>query len=443
METDSVDGRPRRQIIPNHKALPEAAEKWFLLRRKVEHHGLPTVVDAEIVENATDGILEVWHGARTLREYLDSQANHLPELSAVYISLQTAIILDQLLRAKADLPILDTSEFVVDEAEDGLPRIVFLGWRPPEFVPEGSWEPDALQFLARLLYFCLTGTKPPSEQVSEMSPDLEETNLGFDDLFLNWVTEEKNLGALGEAALKALRPSESDCRLATFIADVYPHLKRATNEAIDEAMMKLAADRALLIETEKHRQALKEQRSRQHYLTNWMNEHRPQIEEESRDVESKAKYLEALQAFSREVRRKLTAELKSNGTTKEFPELTAAEANESKDIDAPIAFEPAPADPLDFSDLARNIKSSEADFDATLDGDSVAVGTTAEKLTSAQSEKNNDGRYLAKNRMMVLVVLIIIIATLVGVFSAWSLLSYKGKKSVQNEIMKGTQGDGQ
>ena len=146
------------------------------------------------------------------------------------------MVLDKLLQNNAAIPVLKTDEFMIDDGDDGLPRMVYLGWRPPEFVPEGSWEPDALQFLARLLYRCLTGVQPPSEQVSTLSPDLEEADLGFDDLFLTWVTEEKDMGALGEAALTALRPTQTGCQIASFISDVYPHLKRATDHAIEQAV---------------------------------------------------------------------------------------------------------------------------------------------------------------------------------------------------------------
>ena len=446
MESGLLAGHPTRVIAPSSHTLPEDTQKWFRLRRKIQHYGLPQLVDCGGDPSTQDSIVESWRAVRSLDDYLDEEAAELSDLSAVYLTLQAAMVLDKLLQADAAIPVLEPSEFMIDDADDGLPRLIYLGWRPPEFVPEGSWEPEALQFLARLLYRCLTGVQPPSDQVSAMSPELEESNLGFDDLFLTWVTEERDLGALGEAAMRALRPSETDCRIATFISDVYPHLKRATNQAIEDAVQQLATDRELLAEVDQHRLSLKEHRTRHRYLSGWLLDNQPRLDTGSTTVEARSVYLNTVKSFSDRLRRTLSQTIKSHTLAsahmppEHHPLSVGAEADGLvlDDItDDKIA-------PLSFQALADNLDAPSTDF--------VAIMPEVEAPQSERETPESNG--LVKpttpyavaeskrtNQTLLLIVLIVFLATIIGVVVAWGLLSYQGNQTNQNEAPVRIQGE--
>ena len=438
MESGLFAGHPTRVIAPSSHTLPEATQSWFRLRRDIQHYGLPQLIDADVDPSTQDSIVESWQARRSLDDYLDEKAAELSELSAVYLTLQAAMVLDKLLQVEAAIPVLKSSEFMIDDADDGLPRLVYLGWRPPEFVPEGSWEPDALQFLARLLYRCLTGVQPPSDQVSAMSPDLEEADLGFDDLFLTWVTEEKDLGALGEAAMSALRPSETGCRISTFISDVYPHLKRATNLAIEDAVQRLATDRELLAEVDQHRLSLKEHRTRQRYLSGWLLDNQPRLDTDSTSVEARSEYLTTVKSFSGRLRHTLSQTLKSQSvaSTQMPPEhLPLVVDMETDGLVVDDIAEDKIA-PLSFQALADNLDAPSTDFMAIVpeveshhaEGPTPEVSALVESATPSAAAESK-----GTNRTLLFILLIVFLATIIGVVVAWGLLSYQGNQTNQNE----------
>ena len=423
METGILDGDPARIIQPGKHSIPEATREWFRLRSRVDHYCLPQLLAVDKDKTNESPIVETWKGVQTLNSFLETHED-LSELSSVYITLQTAMILDMLLEINAVMPTLDVNEFVVDDTEAGLPRVVYLGWKPPEFVHEGSWEPDAVQFLARVLYRCLTGVQPPSEQVSAESPELELTDLGFDNLFLSWVTEEKDLGTLGEAAMNALRPSDTGWRIATFISEVYPHLRRATNEAIEHAVQKLATDRGLLAEAEKHRQSLKEHRTRQRYLSGWLMDNAPKIESDGRALASTEQYLSDMKTFANDLRRRLSESSKGKQSAPRTPaEHSAPEAaplrtdtsENPKDKRPETAF-------ISFQSLADQTEPNNRFEIQTLEPNDLESLDDVEAAEPPPLQPQPD--IPAKGRSLWLFLLIVMTATLLGVIGAWSLLSH-------------------
>ena len=448
MESGFLAGHPARMFEPSSHTLPKATQDWFRLRREVEHHGLPKVIDGPTRHSDQGTVVESWQAGRSLDDYLEEQGAAISELSAVYLTLQAAMVLDKLLQNNAAIPVLKTDEFMIDDGDDGLPRMVYLGWRPPEFVPEGSWEPDALQFLARLLYRCLTGVQPPSEQVSALSPDLEEADLGFDDLFLTWVTEEKDMGALGEAALTALRPTQTGCQIASFISDVYPHLKRATDHAIEQAVQKLAADRELLSEVEQHRLALKEHRTRQRYLSGWLMDNEPKAVSDTSSVETSTAYLLGAKNYAARLRRKLSHSLKTQSAVASETSLGEWSTAPLPDDDraANKAHSEEREEPLSFEDLAEHVDDYHADFDAHLAVEQpLEDASTGSELNDSLLESPSAPQAAVEqtntNRTMLMMFLVLFIATFVGVFVTWSVLSYSGSHGEQTESSTMIEGD--
>ncbi len=409
-----------RIISPQVNPLNPSIESWLALRQKTTHSGLPHSQPRwSNPQGSVQQLVETWHGALDLHTYLDERNELLTELSAVYLTLQAATVIEYLLRIGEPVSNLDERNFVVDERLEGLPKLTYTGWLPEDDSAVPPRNPDPLRLIARILYRCLTGSLPPSDEVPDSLSDDSSSNLGFDNLLMNWVTEERELGALGACALEALHGAESHQSIIDFIREVYPHLQRSTHQAITEATHQLLSERRLLQSVDKHRAKLKELRTRHQYLSGWLMDHEPELDEASRSLARTHAYAHIFKEYAQSVRKKL----------KEGMGRSSAETSPAEVLDLTIASMPHKKAPLSFTELATDIEEelpfplSESSVQSNHeqsapnrnDGDSIATLTSTEPQHTAE-----EGRQPSPLSVCVLVGLS---ATVLGVLVAWGLLS--------------------
>ena len=267
-----------RIVSRRTKSVTSSFKTWLEMRQRSSHSGLPHFeVYSKTANELPQQMVETWQGSIKLSEYLDAQTTLLSELAAVYLTLQAATVIDYLTRIGADISTWIEQDFVVDDRLKGLPKLIYIGWQPKDEAPAQAGNRDGLHFIARVLYQCLTGSLPPSDQVPESLADESPVELGFDHLLMNWVTEERDLGVLGAYALQALHGAESDDGIIDFIRTIYPHLQQASQLAVNDASQQLASERRLLQSVEKHRSTLKELRTRHQYLSGWLIDQQPEL----------------------------------------------------------------------------------------------------------------------------------------------------------------------
>ena len=265
-------------------------------------------------------------------------------------------------------------------------------------------------FIARVLYQCLTGSLPPSDQVPESLADESPVELGFDHLLMNWVTEERDLGVLGAYALQALHGAESDDGIIDFIRTIYPHLQQASQLAVNDASQQLASERRLLQSVEKHRSTLKELRTRHQYLSGWLIDQQPELAQGTKVLEDTQTYVQDFQDYAQTVGERLKYESRSD-----------ALAVDLKATATPTTL------PLSFSELVDDVEEKFEIKPRKVSEASSLAQTSGFGSVHVESEsmfrEDLDRAPVKSSSAVKLFVLVVLVATLLGVLFAWSLLS--------------------
>lgn len=432
IESGKLGDMQCRVVSSQSDSMMPSVQSWFELRRKASHSNLPNLhAQSSVSTDVKHELVETWHGSIDLDTYLSDRDELLTELSAVYLTLQAATLLNYLVQAGGHIAQLDERQFLVDERLHELPKLTYTGWMPSEDTSTPIESSDGLRVIARILYRCLTGSLPPSNEVPDTLIDDESTNLGFDNLLMHWVTEERELGALGQCALDALQGAKSEQSITDFIRDVYPHLQQATQQAITNATTQLLEERRLLHTVEKHRGKLKELRTRHQYLTGWLIDHEPELDVTSKNLEQTQAYTAAFKAYAEKVRSRLKRGLSdthamtgSNALRIAHDETTSSHSQDT---------------PLRFTELVINFED-----DASVGEDDNAV-PSERSVPNARPVTPDHGQSMSSNESMTQVeptpqssalnifVLVILSATILGVFFAWSLLSTHVKGEPSNQ----------
>ncbi|MGB0646796.1 MAG: hypothetical protein ACPGQS_06435, partial [Bradymonadia bacterium] len=353
-------------------------------------------------------LVEAWEGQVTLDTFFDEQAGPLLEISAVYLTLQIASILKLVSDEGIPIAPLSDTHFAVDTQIPDLPKVTFLGVLPTRDTDTPHSESEMFPFVSRVLYRCLTGTLPPSEQASTLLDESGEISLGFDDLLMNWSTEDTALGALGTSAMNAINNTDESHALAQLIESLYPHLKNATQQRVEQESQILAQDRHLLDAVRTHRGKLKELRTRQQYLTGWLMDQEPEIGLHKERLEARKDRAKSYATLLEQLRQHLFSRSSSTSTETNDSLRGPARAHRST--------------PLEFSALSTpelNVdQQAEDNIDGTIQrGD--AIPEEPEEALPPISRSNS-----ARPKSMVsLLITVIVGATVLGVLFAWSLLS--------------------
>jgi hypothetical protein len=419
-----------RVISRRTKTLTAEVQTWFEMRQRAVHAGLPHCeVYSTAPQEPPQQIIETWQGTIRLDRYFSERSTLLSELSAVYLTLQTATVIDYLTQLGADVSNLGEKDFVVDERIEGLPKLTYIGWQPTDETQAQLTVGNRLHLIARVLYQCLTGSLPPSHQVPDSLSDDSSSNLGFDDLLMNWVTEECDLGILGSYALQALDSAQTNDGIIDFIRTVYPHLQQASQLAINEATQNLASERRLLQSVEKHRAKLKELRTRHQYLSGWLIDHEPDLDEGSRALEETQAYVQDFERYAQTLSG--TVRQGFNPTTSGWDSTGASEENPSLEASAQTE------EPLSFTELAEDLEDNlefQAPGNATHSTLPVPTKIVSRPMDANRPAEDDLSPTEPNAPSPVKVfVLVVLSATILGVFFAWSLLSSTSYSESSND----------
>jgi hypothetical protein len=416
-----------RIVSRRTKAVCSSVQTWLEMRQKSAHSGLPHCeVYSKTSKELPQQIMETWQGSMKLDQYLGERPTLLPELAAVYLTLQAATVINYLTQIGADISNWSEEDFVVDERLKDLPKLIYIGWQPNDKASSRSGIQDGLQFVARVLYQCLSGSLPPSDQVPESLAEESPLELGFDNLLMNWVTEDRDLGALGSYALQALHGAETNDGIMDFIRTVYPHLQQASHLAVNEASQQLASERRLLQSVEKHRSRLKELRTRHQFLSGWLIDHQPKLDEGSKVLEDNKAYVQDFERYAQTVGDSI-----KHGIQREASELDA-----TSDPTAPHASTRTTS-PLRFTALADDLEDKfEFKTPGTPKASPIAQPSSSLSVPinpSPTAKENLATAAVESSSAVKIFVLVVLGATLLGVLFAWSLLSTASHPQSSND----------
>jgi len=272
---------------------------WGRALSAVDHQGLPRVVRVEDALQPAFVAFEYVDG-QNLEARLAIRGEGLAELDALSVVLQAAAAVRAAHRVGVGHGELDPRSIVLIDRPGGLDGVNVVGWTPPA-VDRGFEEVARadLKALGSLLYVSLTGIAPPSSHRLDVH-DLEGGGGAFDDILMDWVDVERNLGGLGRPALDALADSGRYPDVPAFIDALLPHFRSKVEAHLDHAAHDLDADRAFMAEVERQRTRLRELEARQRAVREWLHEHTQRIERCDAELAHLRERVTALQSIETE-----------------------------------------------------------------------------------------------------------------------------------------------
>lgn len=273
---------------------------WGRAMAALDHPGLARVVRVE--DALQPGFVAfAYVDGQNLEARLALRGEGLVELDALSVVLQAAAAVRAAHRAGVAHGALNPRAVVLVDRPGGLDGVVVVGWAPPAV--EAPFEERAradLKALGSLLYVALTGVAPPSSQRLEVD-GLEGGGGAFDDILMDWVDVERDLGGLGRPALDALADSGRYADVPAFIDALVPHFREKVQGHLDTAARALDEDRAFMDEVERQRGRLRELEARQRAVREWLHTHARRIERCDGELSRLRARVAALQSIETEM----------------------------------------------------------------------------------------------------------------------------------------------
>lgn len=273
---------------------------WGRRLATVDHQGLPRVVRVEDALQPAFVAFDYVDGAN-LEARLALRGEGLAELDALSMVLQAAAAVRAAHRVGVAHGELDPRSLVLVDRPGGLDGVAVVGWTPPAV--DHDFEALAradLKALGSILYVALTGVAPPSSQRLDVD-DLEGGGGAFDDILMDWVDVERDLGGLGRPALDALADSGRYADVPAFIDALLPHFRTKVEAHLEHVARDLDADRAFMAEVERQRARLKELEARQRAVREWLHDHARRIERCDAELDRLRERVTALQSIETEM----------------------------------------------------------------------------------------------------------------------------------------------
>ncbi len=274
---------------------------WGRALSAVDHQGLPRVVR---VEDALQPafVAFAYVDGQNLEARLALRGEGLVELDALSVVLQAAAAVRAAHRVGVAHGELDPRSIVLVDRPGGLDGVAVVGWTPPGTADDFEALARAdLKALGSLLYVALTGVAPPSSHRLEGLDALEGGGGAFDDILMDWVDVERDLGGLGRPALDALADSGRYADVPAFIDALLPHFRAKVEAHLEHAARDLDADRTFMAEVERQRARLRELEARQRAVRDWLHGHARRIERCDAELDRLRERVAALQSIETEM----------------------------------------------------------------------------------------------------------------------------------------------
>ncbi len=273
---------------------------WGRTLAALDHQGVPRVLR---VEDALQPafVAFTYIDGPNLEARLALRGEGLPELDALSVVLQAAAAVRAAHRVGVAHGEIDPRSIVLVDRPGGLDGVAVVGWTPPRVAHTFEELARAdLKALGSLLYVALTGVAPPSSQRLEVD-GLEGGGGAFDDILMDWVDVERDLGGLGRPALDALADSGRYADVPAFIDALLPHFRSKVEADLEHAARDLDADRAFMSEVERQRARLRELEARQRAVREWLHDHARRIERCDAELDQLRQRVTALQSLETEM----------------------------------------------------------------------------------------------------------------------------------------------
>lgn len=273
---------------------------WARALAALDHPGLAPVRRIEDVLEPGFAAFAYIDG-QNLEARLALRGEGLAELDALAIVLQAAAAVRAAHAVEVAHGALTPRAVVLVDRPGGLDGAVVVGWTPP--LEDDAFADRAradLKALGALLYTALTGVSPPSSHRLDVD-GLDGGGGAFDDILMDWVDVERDLGGLGRPALDALADSGRFADVAAFVDALLPHFHRTVEGHIAEAGRALESDRAFMTEVERQRGRLRELEMRARSLRDWLATHAARIERCDGELASMQRRVAALESLETEM----------------------------------------------------------------------------------------------------------------------------------------------
>ncbi len=301
VRTDDVD-RAELLIHDPEKLSRDQFLAWVHRLDDLRHRSLPDVLQIEDKNDAAAFALFSSRRGKTLEQAVVAGGKALGDLEALTTIMQIASALQCAHEVGLAHGQLTADSVHMVKSETGIMEIHLSHWRPlrTEVDVETAQSHD-LEVLGQLFYLMLTGVMPPSTQSAQEEGLEGDSTEAFDDLLIDWIEEDRELGGMGEAALKAIASGEAFESVAQFLEAILPHFRERLGLAIEAAATDLDKDREFMREVEQQRAKLQELKSRQRFIEDWLDGHVKKINEsEARQTSLKSR-VDALQNLEVEV----------------------------------------------------------------------------------------------------------------------------------------------
>lgn len=252
--------------------------EWARRLRAVSHPVVPEVVRVE-TELLPAYVAQAYVEGQNLEARLALRGEALPPVDAATIALHVAAGLRAVHRAGVAHGSLSARSVLLVERPGGAEAVRLVGWAPLSVEGDAAAGIRAdVRGVGELLYLGLSGLAPPSTKPAAELEGLEGRGGAFDDVLMDFVESERDLGGLGELAVRVMNDAAAFPTTDAVIDALVPHLRVLLDTRYAELAAGHAIDRDLLVETARHRERLQELESKLRWVRNWLRENGERID---------------------------------------------------------------------------------------------------------------------------------------------------------------------